>query len=292
MEKNPKIVCEIGCNHLGNFDIAMDMIKTAAEYCKVDIIKFQKRNNKELLSPDEYLKPHPVPENSYGETYGDHREFLEFNIEQHSLLNKECQKLGVIYSTSVWDLSSAKAIISIAPELIKIPSAINTNFRVLDYLCKNYKGKIHISLGMTTKMEEEKILEIFEENLRLDDLVLYHCISSYPVDNDELYLLEIKKLVDTYKKKIHGIGFSGHHKGIAPDIAALAIGAEFFERHFTLDRTWKGTDHSASLEPDGLRKLCRDLKSVSKSLRYKPLEILEIEDIQRKKLKKFEDKGN
>ena len=135
-------------------------------------------------------------------------------------------------------------------------------------------------------------MKFFQENSRLDDLVLYHCISSYPVENDELYLLEIERLVESYKKKIHGIGFSGHHKGIAPDIAALAIGAEFFERHFTLDRTWKGTDHSASLEPDGLRKLCRDLKSVSKSLRYKPLEILEIEDIQRKKLKKFEDKGN
>ena len=105
-------------------------------------------------------------------------------------------------------------------------------------------------------------------------------------------LLEIERLVDLYKKKINGIGFSGHHKGIAPDIAALAIGAEFFERHFTLDRTWKGTDHAASLEPDGLRKLCRDLKSVNKSLCYKPSEILDIENIQRKKLKKFEDKGN
>lgn len=292
MKNNPKVICEIGCNHLGKLDIAMKMIKIAAEFCKVDIVKFQKRTNKELLSPDEYLKPHPVPENSYGETYGDHREFLEFSIEQHLLLNKECKKHGVIYSTSVWDLTSAKAIVSVAPELIKVPSAINTNFKVLDYLCKNYKGKIHISLGMTKKIEEQKIIEIFQENSRLDDLVLYHCISSYPVENDELYLLEIERLVKSYKKKIHGIGFSGHHKGIAPDIAALAIGAEFFERHFTLDRTWKGTDHSASLEPDGLRKLCRDLKSVSKSLRYKPLEILEIEDIQRKKLKKFKDKGN
>ena len=213
-------------------------------------------------------------------------------MEQHLQLNEECKKHGVIYSTSVWDLTSAKAIVSVAPELIKVPSAINTNFKVLDYLCKNYKGKIHISLGMTKKTEEQKIIEIFQENSRLDDLVLYHCISSYPVENDELFLLEIERLVESYKKKIHGIGFSGHHKGIAPDIAALAIGAEFFERHFTLDRTWKGTDHSASLEPDGLRKLCRDLKSVSKSLRYKPSEILEIEDIQRKKLKKFEHKGN
>ena len=77
-------------------------------------------------------------------------------------MNQECKKLGVIYSTSVWDLSSAKAVVSIAPELIKIPSAINTNFKVLDFLCKNYKGKIHISLGMTKKEEEVKIIEIFE----------------------------------------------------------------------------------------------------------------------------------
>ena len=131
-----------------------------------------------------------------------------------------------------------------------------------------------------------------KENSRLSDLVLYHCISSYPVDNDQLYLLEIKRLIDSYEKKIHGIGFSGHHKGLAPDIAALAFGAEFFERHFTLDRTWKGTDHAASLEPDGLRKLCRDLRIVYKSLRRKPKEILEIEEFQRKKLKKFQDIGS
>ena len=99
------------------------------------------------------------------------------------------------------------------------------------------------------------------------------------------YLLHIKK-------KIHGIGFSGHHKGLAADIAALAFGAEFFERHFTLDRTWKGTDHAASLEPDGLRKLCRDLRVVNKSLRRKPTEILQIEEFQRKKLKKFQDIGS
>ena len=84
-----------------------------------------------------------------------------------------------------------------------------------------------------------------------------------------------------------GIGFSGHHKGIAPDIAALTLGARYFERHFTLDRTWKGTDHAASLEPDGMRKLSRDLKLVAKSLQNKPQEILDIEEIQRKKLKRI-----
>ncbi len=287
--KKPKVICEIGCNHLGNFDIALKMIKTAAEYCKVDVIKFQKRNNKELLSPTEYSNQHPVPRNSYGKTYGEHREFLEFDIEQHSKLQKECTSLGVEYSTSVWDLTSAKEIVEINPKLIKIPSATNTNFKVLKYLCSKYSGKIHISLGMTKREEEEKIVKIFQESNRLEDLVLYHCISSYPVENEMLYLLEIKRLMDRYGKRVHGIGFSGHHKGISADIAALTLGAEFFERHFTLDRTWKGTDHAASLEPDGLRKLNRDLKSVAEALKLKPSDIIDIEEVQREKLKKFDE---
>ena len=274
---------------MGDFKTALEMIKIAATFCKVDVVKFQKRNNKELLSKVEYKKEHPVPENSYGKTYGEHREFLEFNISQHSELQKECLRLGVKYSTSVWDLTSAKEIVGIKPELIKIPSATNTNFRVLKYLCKEYPGKIHISLGMTKRREEEEIVKVFYDNQRLKDLVLYHCISSYPVENEMLYLLELKRLISNYGNKISGIGFSGHHKGISPDIAALTLGAEFFERHFTLDRTWKGTDHAASLEPDGLRKLSRDLKSVSNALKFKPSEILDIENIQRKKLKKFQE---
>ena len=109
------------------------------------------------------------------------------------------------------------------------------------------------------------------------------------METESLFLNEIVKLNKKYNKKLKGIGFSGHHKGIAPDIAALTLGARYFERHFTLDRTWKGTDHAASLEPDGMRKLSRDLKLVAKSLQNKPQEILDIEEIQRKKLKRIID---
>ena len=91
--------------------------------------------------------------------------------------------------------------------------------------------------------------------------------------------------MNRYVNQVHGIGFSGHHKGIAPDIAALTLGATFFERHFTLDRTWKGTDHAASLEPSGFSKLIRDLDAVYKSMSYKTQDILEIEKPQRDKLK-------
>jgi N-acetylneuraminate synthase len=98
-------------------------------------------------------------------------------------------------------------------------------------------------------------------------------------------LLEISRLCSLYKERVGAIGFSGHHLGIAADVAALTLGANWVERHFTLDRTWKGTDHAASLEPDGMRRLCRDLRNVEKTLTYKREEILPVEQVQRDKLK-------
>ena len=112
---------------------------------------------------------------------------------------------------------------------------------------------------------------------------MYHCVSGYPVDVEDLYLLEIASLNEKYGEKIKGIGFSGHHTGIAADISALTIGAKYIERHFTLDRIWKGTDHAASLEPDGLRRVVRDIRKVYQALRYKDKDILEIEEFQREK---------
>lgn len=286
-KNDPILIAEIGCNHCGSFDTAVEMIKIASNFCEADIVKFQKRSNKELLTKKEYNSPHPNPINSYGETYGAHREYLELTLDQNKDLKMICEDHGVIYSTSVWDYTSAKEIINLNPKLIKVPSAINTDERVLNVLFNEFKGEIHISLGMTTLEEENNIIDLAKKTTRMNDLVLYHCISGYPVENDQLYLYEIKRLMNIYVNEVYGIGFSGHHKGIAPDIAALTLGATFFERHFTLDRTWKGTDHSASLEPDGLRRLKRDLISCKKALLYKPDEILDIEAPQRKKLKKF-----
>lgn len=281
-----EVIAEIGCNHKGEMEIAHEMIKIAAEFSKVDIVKFQKRTPSELLTYEEYNTPHPVPQNSYGRTYGEHREFLELDLEKHKQLKKWCEDWGVIYSTSVWDMTAAKEIISINPELIKIPSACNLKFDMLDYICKEYEGEIHLSLGMTTHKEEEEIVKFFENRDRIKDLVIYSCTSGYPVPFEDICLKEILRLRKKFENKIKGIGFSGHHLGIAADIAALAYGAKFFERHFTLDRTWKGTDHAASLEPDGMRRLARDLKNVSRALNYKQKEILDIENVQRHKLKR------
>lgn len=282
----PLVIAEIGCNHKGNMDIAHEMIVTAATYCKADVVKFQKRCNKELLSEEEYNAPHPHPENSYGETYGAHREFLEFTLEQHRQLQEWCKECNIEYSTSVWDTTSAKEICTLHPKLIKVPSACNLNKGMLQYLCDNFDGEIHLSLGMTTRDEEEMIVSFFEQNGRNQDLVLYSCTSGYPVPFEDICLNEITRLRQTFEDRVKAIGFSGHHLGIAVDAAAVALGAEWIERHFTLDRTWKGTDHAASLEPDGIRKLARDCRAVFKALNSKKEEILDIEKIQRNKLKK------
>tara|TARA_Y100001970_G_scaffold291963_1_gene431274 strand:- start:227 stop:1111 length:885 start_codon:yes stop_codon:yes gene_type:complete len=285
--KAPKIVSEIGCNHKGSLEIAKEMVKVTAEFVGADYVKFQKRTNKELLSEEEYSTPHPNPKNSYGATYGEHREFLEFSLEQHEELKHFCEKLNIGYATSVWDFTSAKEIAALKPDFIKIPSACNLNFAVIDYLLSDYSGDIHVSLGMTNRAEEKCIIDRFDDSGALDRLVLYACTSGYPVPHQDVCLLEIKRFNQNYKDRVKAIGFSGHHLGIAIDVAAQTLGAEWIERHFTLDRTWKGTDHAASLEPDGFRRLVRDSKAVSVSLEEKPQEILEIEKPQRTKLKRF-----
>lgn len=282
----PIVVSEIGCNHKGQMDIAIEMIKIAAQFCDVDVVKFQKRCNKELLSEDVYNAPHPNPAVSYGKSYGEHREFLEFDLDQHRTLKAACEELGVIYSTSVWDVTSAREIASLEPRLIKIPSAINADLPVLDFLFREYAGEIHISLGMTSSAEKDQLIALARSHDRLKDVVLYHCISGYPVDDEDLYLLEISKLCEELGDQVKGIGFSGHHRGISTDIAALTLGATYFERHYTLDRAWKGTDHVASLEPDGLRRLVRNLRLALPALRYKDSDITEVEREQRIKLKR------
>ena len=266
-------------------EIAKELIRVAAQICNADAIKFQKRCNRELLTEEQYNAPHPNPINSYGATYGEHREFLEFTVEQHAQLKKWCEEYGITYSTSVWDLTSAKEIAGLNPEFIKIPSACNNHFEMLEWLCDNYNGEIQLSFGMTTHEEEEEIVKLFESKGRNKDLVLFNCTSGYPVPFEDICLLEITRMREQFADRVKKIGFSGHHLGIAADVAAMALGAEVFERHYTLDRTWKGTDHAASLEPDGVRRLVRDLNNVHKALTFKSQEILPIEQVQRDKLK-------
>lgn len=283
--RKPRVIAEIGCNHMGDIDIAKEMIKTAHIFCKADIVKFQKRNNKELLTPEQYNAPHPNPYHSYGSTYGEHRECLEFTAQQHKELKQLCDTIGIKYSSSVWDITSAKEIAALEPEMIKIPSACNNNLTMIEWLCDNYQGEIHVSVGMTTRQEEEELVGFFEKKKRNQDVVLYACTSGYPVPFKDVCLLEITRLIEAFGHRVKEIGYSGHHHGIAIDVAAYTLGAQTIERHYTLDRTWKGTDHAASLEPDGLRRVVRNLFAMKEALTYKQEELLDIEKIQRNKLK-------
>ena len=283
--EKPKIIAEIGCNHKGDFETAKELLDLAKE-AGADVAKFQKRNNKELLTTEQYNSPHPNPSNSYGDTYGLHREFLEFTVDQHRELKAYCDEISIEYSTSVWDVTSAKEMITFKPSLLKVPSACNNHFDMLKVLRDEFEGEVHLSFGMTTQEEEKKIVALFEEtNQAKDRLVIYSCTSGYPVPFEDVCLLEIKRLRETFGERVKAIGFSGHHLGIAIDNAAYTLGATWTERHFTKDRTWKGTDHAASLEPAGLKKLCRDLQATYQALSYKKEEVLEIEKVQRKKLK-------
>jgi len=281
----PKVVAEIGCNHKGEMEIAKELIDIA-KFCGADYAKFQKRNSRELLTEEQYNSPHPNQMHAYGKTYGEHREFLEFSVEQHAELKAYCQTKNIGYATSVWDVTSAREIIGLQPDYIKIPSACNNHFELLKVLRDEYKGGVHVSFGMTTHAEEAAIVEFFEQtNSAKDRLVIYSCTSGYPVAFKDVNLLEINRLYEIYGERVSEIAFSGHHLGIAIDNVAYTLGAHWVERHFTKDRTWKGTDHAASLEPEGMRKLVRDLNASYSSLNFKQEEILDVEKVQREKLK-------
>ena len=190
----PSLIAEIGCNHKGSIKIAKDMIRVAAD-CGADYAKFQKRNNKFLLG-DNYNNPHPRPENSYGDTYGKHRENLEFTIKEHIQLQKYCTKNKIKYAVSVWEEKSAEQMINskIKLDYIKVPSACNLDFSLLKILAIKFKKDIHISLGMTTQKEISKIFNFFKKFKREKSIVFYVCTSDYPSKHSDLCLLEIPKL--------------------------------------------------------------------------------------------------
>merc|ERR1711972_1162979 len=284
--RQPKVIAEIGCNHKGEKETAKELL-TLAKQSGATVGKFQKRTPKELLTPAQYDAPHPNPKNSFGATYGEHREFLELSIEDHRELQEHCKAIGLEYSCSVWDVTAAKEIVSLNPVLIKVGSPSNQHWEMQRVLRDEYTGEVHISTGMTTKEEIDKIVKFWEEGKgnAKERVVLYNCTSGYPVPFEDVCLLDIKILKEKYGHRVKAIGFSGHHLGISVDIAAFTLGAQWNERHFTKDRTWKGTDHAASLEPAGLGKLCRDLKAVHTAMTFKAEDILPIEKTQRAKLK-------
>lgn len=256
------VVAEIGGTHLGDMSRAK-MLISLAHLSGADYVKFQKRNPEECVPRELWDKPHPNAAYAYGNTYLEHRKNLELTLEQHRELKQFAESLGCKYGCSVFDLTSAEEIISLEPDYIKIPSCCNLNFKLMDRVFATCTD-VHISLGML-EPEEASEVEKYIISKGSRRRLVYHCTSEYPCSFDRLYLKEITRYKETFGPFVR-IGFSNHGKGIATDIAAYVLGAEWIERHFVDDRTLRHTDASASLEPQGLYKLTRDLKAVHKSM--------------------------
>ncbi len=252
-----KVIAELGCNHGGDLRLAKRMMRQAQD-CGADFAKFQKRTPS-LMPRERYDAPYDNP-HSFGKTYGLHREALEFSPKQHEELWNYGRQIGIPYLTSVWDIQAFDDIRHIPVDFLKIPSAVNEDWELLEHVARHWKRPVHISSGMT---EDPKTLYLqWAELFGRERLTLYACTSTYPAPMHEVKLGDLARIQEAGCEA----GFSGHHNGIALDVAAAVLGARYIERHFTLDRTSKGTDHAASLEPEGLRKLCRDLAAVEAAM--------------------------
>jgi N-acetylneuraminate synthase len=297
--KPPVIVAEVGANHRGELPTALRMIEIAAGYCREHfrldgvrpdvVVKFQKRTPR--ASPDDFKRPHPNAAHAYGATYGAHREALELSRADHVELSERCRELGVGYASSVWDWHSAEDICRLLPRpaWVKIPSAKNLDTVLIEKVLGEWPGEVHISLGMITRAEQRGLVDLLVKLGVSKRVVLYVCTSAYPAEPEHVRLGEIEWMTAELGPMVKSIGFSGHHAGIAIDMAAAAMGVSHIERHFTLNRTWKGTDHAASLEPDGLRRLIRDVGTVTRALGDKGDGLLDVEAEARERLRGASD---
>lgn len=241
-------IAEIGINHNGSVETAKQLIDVAVE-CGCDAVKFQKRTVDVVYTQEELERPRPNP---FGKTNGDLKRGLEFGFNEFKQINEYCKQKNILWIASCWDEESVDFIEQFNPPAYKIASACLTDKELLMHT--KAKGKpIILATGMSTIEEIDSAMEI----LGSENTILLQCTATYPSDNDELNLLVIPQFKERYETIV---GYSGHERGIAPSFLAAALGASVIERHITLDRTMWGSDHAASLEPAGLKKLLRDIR--------------------------------
>ena len=277
--KNPTfIIAEIGINHNGSIEKALQLIDKCSE-AKVQAVKFQKRTIDVVYSKDELNKPR---ENPFGPTNGDLKRGLEFGKKEYDIINDYCKKKKILWTASCWDIQSLNFLLEYKPAFLKIASASLTDAQLL----KKHRDTnlpIILSSGMSDMKQIEKAVEIIGEK----NNILLHCTSSYPCEITELNLSLIKILKQKFKNMV--IGYSGHETGLSTSIAASVLGANVIERHVTLDRSMWGSDQSASLEPLGLFKLVRDIRTIESSMGEGKKKIYDSERQIIKKLRRVTD---
>lgn len=253
------VIAEIGHNHQGDLDTAKALFRAAKE-CGVDAVKLQKRHNRHLYTR-KFFNSAYNSESAFGPTYGLHRQALEFGRKEYKALKRYAQKLGLIFFATPFDFKSVDFLEEFDMPCYKIASGLVTDTPLLRYVAKT-KKPIIISTGTATL---EDVKRAFETVRPINKKVaLLQCTATYPTDPSMMNL----RVIETYRKKFPDtvVGLSDHYNGIALDVAAYLLGARIIEKHFTLNRAMKGSDHAYSLEPVGMRKMVRDLKRTAMAL--------------------------
>jgi N-acetylneuraminate synthase/sialic acid synthase len=253
------VIAEIGHNHQGDLDKAKALIHAAHE-CGVDAVKFQKRDNRVLFTREFYESPYDN-ENSFGATYGEHREALELSKSDWFELAQYAREEGVAFVAAAFDEPSADFLAELGVDAFKFASGDLLNVPLLRHVAAFGRPMLLSTGGGTFEDIDRAVEAITAIN---PQLCVLHCTASYPADVEDLNLSVIATLRDRYPELV--IGLSDHHNGIAMAPVAFMLGARVFEKHFTLNHAWKGTDHAYSLMPDGMRRFVRDLQRVPAAL--------------------------
>lgn len=247
------VIAEIGHNHQGNLEICKRMFE-AAKNCGVDAVKLQKRNNREVYTEEFYNSPYNS-ENAFGPTYGLHREALELTESEYWELKLYAEELDLIFFATAFDFTSADFLHELGVSCFKIASGDLTNIPLLKYIASFGKPMI-VSTGAALLNDVRRAYNtIMPIN---NQLALLQCTAIYPVEPEKMDLM----VINTFRQEFQGavVGLSDHYSGIALPVAAYVLGARILEKHFTLNRATRGTDHAFSLEPVGMRRLVRDLR--------------------------------
>ena len=253
------IIAEIGINHQGDVSIAKNLIQKAKE-CGANAVKLQKRSISRILTKSG-LEMAYDNRNSFGKTYGEHKIALELSEADYHELNTYCKKMDIIFCASGWDEESIDFLDEMGIPFFKMASADLTNFPLLVHTAKKNKPMI-LSTGMADmKMVQAAYSQVNQIN---NQIAILQCTSTYPSAFSEVHLNVLQTFMKEFPDTV--IGYSGHEQGIAIPPAAVALGAKIIERHFTLDRTMKGGDHAASLEPQGYAKMVRDIRHIEEAM--------------------------
>lgn len=248
------ITAEIGINHNGDLKLAKKLISAAAA-SGCDAVKFQKRTIEVVYTPEELAQPR---ESTFGTTNGDLKRGLEFGKDEYAEIDHFCRSLDMMWFASCWDEGSVDFIKQYASPCYKIASACLTNDNLLRYH-KSLGRPIILSTGMSTMEQIDHAVEI----LGHENLILMHCMSTYPAKIEELNLKVIPRLIEHYDIPV---GYSGHEVGLYTTLAAVVLGACAVERHITLDRAMWGSDQAASVEPHGIARLVKDIRAVETAM--------------------------